>query len=196
MKHYKRLLIGSVVLCVALVLLAGCGVPQSEYEALQSENASLAAEKTSLEAELGQANSDSAKAEADYDALKADYDAMKADHDTLSADYEAASNELAEMKEVYPPRDFSSLSELRDWLMANDISEKPDTQYAGGWYGRALEVQEAAARDGYLVSVDYDYCEEDDTYDVWCATVIDGYIWLWDPETDEAFQDEAFGVVE
>ncbi|MFC1914867.1 hypothetical protein ACFLWK_01275 [Chloroflexota bacterium] len=147
MRHYKILLIGSVVLCVVLVALAGCGISQSEYEALQSENANLVAE-------------------------------------------------LAEMKEVYPPRDFSSLGELRGWLMANDISEKPDTQFIEDWYGRALEVQEAAARDGYLVSVDYDYYEEDDTYNVWCATVIDGYIWFWDPETDEAFQDEDFGVVE
>jgi len=188
MKHNKRLLIGAVALCLVLVLSVGCGVPQSEHEALQAENASLAAEKTSLEAELGQANSDLAKAEADYDA-------MKADHDTLSADYEAVKADLGIIKDAYPPRDFSSLSELRDWLAENDISEKPDTQYVEDWYGRALEVQEAAARDGYLVSVDYDYYEEDDSYIIWCATVIDGSIWLWDPENDEAFQDEAFGVV-
>ncbi len=188
MKRFKWLQIGLTLLILASVLLAGC-VSKSKYEALQAENASLAAEKASLEAELGQANSDLAKAEADYDALKAD-------HDTLSADYEAIKADMDIVKDVYPPRDFSSLSELRDWLMANDISEKPDTQYVEDWYGRALEVQEAAARDGYLVSVDYDYYEEDDTYDVWCATIIDGYIWLWDPETDETFQDEAFGVVE
>jgi len=120
---------------------------------------------------------------------QSEYEALQAENASLTA-------ELAEMKEVYPPRDFSSLSELRDWLMANDISEKPDTAYYEDWHGRALEVQEAAARDGYLVSVDYDYWEEDDSYSVWCGTIIDGYIWLWDPETDEAFQDEDFGIVE
>lgn len=151
MKRYKRLLTGSVVLSLALVLLVGCGVSQSEYEALQAENASLAEEKVSMEAELGQANSDLTKAEADYDALKTEHDTLKGDHDKLSAEYETANSELAEIKEVYPPMDFSSLSELRDWLVENDISEKPDTQYVEDWYGRALEVQEAAARDGYLV---------------------------------------------
>lgn len=188
MKRYKRLLIGSVVLSLALVLLVGCGASQSEYETLQAENASLADEKTSLEVELGQANSDLTKAEADYDTLKTGYDGLNDDYDSVAA-------ELAEIKEVYPPRDFSSLSELRDWLLENDVSEKPVTTYIEDWYGRALEIQEDALKDGYIISVDYDYYGEDDSYDVWCTTIIDGYIWYWDPEIDEVFQDDDFGVV-
>ena len=84
--------------------------------------------------------------------------------------------ELAEIKEVYPPRDFSSLSELRDWLLENDVSEKPITTYMEDWYGRALEIQEDALKDGYIISVDYDYYEEEDSYEAWCVTIINGYI--------------------
>jgi hypothetical protein len=143
-------LIGVVVLCLAIVLLAGCGVSKSDYETLQAE-----------------------------------LDGVQSDLTSLQADYEAISNELAQIKEVYPPRDFSSVTELEDWLLENDVSEKPVTPTAEAWYGRALEVQEDALADGYVVSVDYDYISETEKYMVYCVTIINGDIYYWDPETDE-----------
>ena len=115
--------------------------------------------------------------------------------EALQADYDALNEELTEIKEVYPPRDFSSLSELQDWLLANDVSERPLTEYAEGWYSKALDIQEDALEDGYIVSADYDYYEETDDYDVWCVTIINGDIWAWDPETDEPLQDYSLGKV-
>ena len=162
MKRFNWLLTGSVVLCLAILLLAGCGVSKAEYEA-------LLAEKANLETELAAAQSELASLQADYDAL--------------SADYAAAQNELADLNAVYPPKDFSSLNELEDWLQENDVSEKPVTMYAEGWYGRALEVQEDALADGYVVSVDYDY--DAGTYYIYCTTIINGDIYYWDPETDD-----------
>lgn len=91
-------------------------------------------------------------------------------------------------------RDFSSLSELQDWLLENDVSRKPVTTYAEDWYGRALEVQEDALKDGFIVSADYDY-GADDSVSVWCTTVINGRIFYWDPETDDVFEDTAMGTV-
>ena len=117
-RGFKWLVIGAVLLSLVVVTLAGCGVPESEYEALQ----------------------------ADYDALKADYD--------------AASGELAQIREVYPPRDWSSLTELEEWLQANDVSERPTTEYGDQWFRKALEIQEDALKDGYIVSADYDVGEE------------------------------------
>ncbi|MFC1984555.1 hypothetical protein ACFLU0_00875 [Chloroflexota bacterium] len=111
------------------------------------------------------------------------------------ADYEAVQNELAEIKEVYPPKDFSSLSELNDWLLGNDVSEKPASTYGEDWYGRALEVQEDAIRDGYIVSADYDYDDEEGLYFVWCTTIINGRVFYWDPETDDVFEDTVIGTV-
>ena len=93
-------------------------------------------------------------------------------------------------------RDFSSMSELRDWLLDNDVSEKPATTYAEDWYGRALEVQEDAFADGYIISVDYDMLEDGESVLVWCTTVINGRVFYWDPETDDVFEDYTLGTVE
>ena len=155
---------------------------------MNTENASLNTENASLETELEGAQSDLADLQADYANLNAAYNES-------SADYEAVSNELAEIKGVYPPRDFSSLQELQDWLYSNDVSERPITTTADRWYSRALELQEAALADGYLVSVDVDGPDEEDRYNVWCIAIIDGYIWYWDPETDEPYDYSSFGRV-
>ncbi len=189
MKRSKWWLIGSVAVGLVVIPLTGCtGIPQSEfdalqadYEALQAEHATLSDENTGLKAQFQTAQADLTNKQADYDAL--------------NTDYEAVNEELTGIKEVYPPRDFSSLSELQDWLLANDVSEKPVTPNAEDWYGRAIEVQEDALRDGYIVSVDYDYFEDTDDYFIWCITIIDGDIWYWDPETDEAFQETELGKV-
>jgi hypothetical protein len=95
----------------------------------------------------------------------------------------------------YEYRDFSSLSELQDWLLQNDVSEKSASNYAEDWYGRALEVQEDALKDGYIVSADYDYDSEEDTYTVWCVTIINGKIFYWDPETDDVLEEYGLGTV-
>ncbi|MFC1949530.1 hypothetical protein ACFLW0_05100 [Chloroflexota bacterium] len=139
MKRIRWLLICAVITGMFVAPLMGCGVPQSDYEALQEE--------------------------------------------------------LAQLNEVYPPTDFSSLSELQDWLLVNDVSEKPDTAYAEDWYGRALEVQEDAINDGYIVSADYDYDAEEDIYYVFCTTIINGRVFYWDPETDDVFEDDYIGTV-
>ena len=153
MRRFNWWLVGLVILSLAVVLLVGCGVSPSDYDALQ------------------------------------------ADYDELNTKNEAVEKELAEIKEVYPAEDFSSLSELKDWLLENDVSEKPDITYADDWYGRALEVQEDALRDGYIVSVDYDYDAEDDSYSVWCTTIINGRIFYWDPKIDDVFEENDLGTV-
>jgi hypothetical protein len=93
------------------------------------------------------------------------------------------------------PGYFTSLSALNEWLLGNDVSGKPATAYAEDWYGRGLEVQEDAFKDGYIISVDYDYNEEDDSYVVWCTTVINGRVFFWDPEDDQVYEDEYLGTV-
>lgn len=174
MKRFSWLLTGAIVLCLSIVLLAGCGVSKDEYEALQ-------AEKANVETELAAVQSDLASLQADYDAL--------------DADYQVASSELADLNAVYPPEDFPSLSELQDWLLENDVSEKPSVKYAEDWYGRALEIQEDALADGYVVSVDYDYNSATDTYAIYCVTIINGRIFYWDPATDEVLEEIWFGTV-
>jgi len=150
MKLGKWSLLGLVILSLAMVSLAGCGVSKSDYDALQAEKQTL-----------------------------------QADYDALNADYEAAQNELAEIEAVYPPRDFSSFQELQDWLLENDVSERPAAQYAEGLYLKALEIQEDALKDGYIVSAWIDYYFDTEDFHVNCTAVVDGNVWMWNPENDE-----------
>ncbi len=92
-------------------------------------------------------------------------------------------------------RDFSSFEELNQWLQANDVSDQPICDYASEWYGKALEVQEDALSDGYIVSAAYYYDTSTDTYIVYCLAIIDGDVWYWDPETDEPYADYSLGKV-
>jgi outer membrane murein-binding lipoprotein Lpp len=166
MKRFNWLVVGLVVLCLAMISLAGC-VSKSEYEALQ----------------------------ADYDTLNADNDTLQADYDELNANYAAVEAELADIQQVYPPRDFSSLSELTDWLLQNDVSERPLATTAENLYSKALEIQEDALKDGYIVSADFDYDENVDLFYISCVTIINGDTWYWDPETDEPIQYYYWGKV-
>lgn len=184
MKRFNWLLIGFISLCLAMVLLAGC-VSKSEYEALQVEQATLVDENNSLKAELQEVQADLTSAQADLTRVQADYDTLKADNEKLKGNYETATKELAQIKEVYPPRDFSSLKELQDWLLANDVSERPAATTAEGLYSKALEIQEDALKDGYIISAWIDYYAETQMFYVNCTAVADGYVWMWSPETDE-----------
>ena len=130
MKRFKWLLVGLVVLCLAIVLLAGCGVSKSEYETLQEE--------------------------------------------------------LADIQEVYPPRYFSSGVELQNWLAEDNISDRHSTD-AVLWYANALELQERALRDGYIINA-YIWDNLDGTYTVFCDAVTeDNSLYWWDPETDDIY---------
>lgn len=217
MKYFKWLLAGLSVLILTLVLLAGCGVSKSDYEALQAEKTALETEKTALQAEKQTLQNDydllttehealqteKSTLEAEKQNLTADYGQLNTQHETLQTelnalqeekeslqtDYSALDSELTEIKKVYPPRDFSSRRELEEWLYANDVSEKPTTTDAETWIGRALEIQEDALADGYIISVDYDGPDEEFMYTVYCTTIIDGNILFWDPETDDIYQD-------
>jgi len=126
---------------------------------------------------------------------KGEHEALQADYDELQANYDAVVEELDAIKEVYPPRDFSSIRELEEWLQANDVSDRPVTEYADDWYRRALEIQEDALRDGYIVSADYDLMEDGESAVVWCVAIINGRAFFWDPETDEVAEESFFGTV-
>ncbi|MEE8583055.1 MAG: hypothetical protein V3S61_04185 [Dehalococcoidales bacterium] len=118
---------------------------------------------------------------------RAEYNNLEADLAGLQTAYDSTQAELADLKQLYPPRDFTSEQELREWLASNDVSEQPAATTVEEMYTKGLAVQEAAARDGYLISVDFEVPYEF-FYFVYCVTIIDGEIWLWEVETDEPFK--------
>ncbi len=212
MKRFKLLLICFPVLLLALIPLVGCGIPQSDYDALLSEKTNLESEKQTLQNDydtLATAHeslqAEKSTLEAEKQALKEDYDTLNNENDTLESDlgtlqgekqslqdnYTAVNSELTEIQKVYPPRNFSSLRELTDWLLTNDVSEKPDTIYAEDTLARAYEIQEDALIDGYIISVDYDLWD-DGTATIVCAAYINGTIFYWSPDDDITYEETYF----
>ncbi len=181
MKRFNWLLIGLLVLCLAMVSLVGC-VSKSEYEALQAEHATLVEENSSLKAELQSVQADLTSVQAELTTVQADLTSVQTDlanlqsnYNKLNASYEAASKELAEIKEVYPPRYFDNYNELDNW-----VSEHCGLVKGADVFRQHLDFQKMALADGYIWSVEYS--EEaivlshvvagDSVYWVW----LDGYI--------------------
>jgi len=131
---------------------------------------------------------------ADYNNLEADLASLQDDFSSLRIEYDSTKAELTDLKQLYPPQDFASEQDLREWLAYNDVSEQPEATTVEELYAKGLTVQEAAAKDGYLISVDFEVPYEF-YYFVYCVAIIDGDIWLWEVETDDLFKAENWGKV-
>lgn len=174
----RLLLIVLVILCLSLFTLTGC-VSKSDYE--------------SLEAELASQKSANAALTAEKSLLSTEVSSLEDELEDLQAQYDAKASELEDIKEVYPQRDFSTIGELRTWLNGNSISELPITQTVEEWYLKALDLQYDALVDGFIISVDYDYDPQMEMISVWCVARIGEYLWVWDPETDDVYEDMYLG---
>jgi hypothetical protein len=121
---------------------------------------------------------------AEYNDLESDIAGLQDDLTSLQVEYNSALAELAGIKQFYPPRNFSSEEELLEWLAANDVSDMPIPSLADveARYALALKIQKDALADGYIISADFDY-----PIYVYCVAIIDGYFWVWEPESDDAF---------
>ena len=120
---------------------------------------------------------------------------LKQTKTSLEQEANTLQDSLDELNEVFPPEDFPSYIELLNWLQSDDISEGPVSTTIEEWYSNALKVQEHALNDGFIISVDYDYYADYDVAAVWCVTVINGYLFYWDPETDDVYEDFDLGAV-
>jgi hypothetical protein len=192
----KAALVFTLISLVTMCLGCSSKALEQENEALKQQNAELTGAKQQLESTLQTAQSDLAAAQQESTKTKADLAALQTNYDKAVTEKDSAVQDLGEMEAVFPPREFESVTELRNWLLDNDISERPDTETASLWYAVAVELQKAALNDGYIISVDYDSNEARDTWWVWCTTVINGNIWYWDPEEDDVYEEEDLGPVE
>jgi len=176
LKRLNSVLTGVLVLFLfSFVFLGGC-VSQSKYEVLQTNYATLTQEKASLVEELE-------GLQADYATLTQEKASLVEELEGLQADYDVASTELNEIKEVYPPGDFSSVTELEEWASRN---KQPWTEYLDGDFRAALKVQEAGIQDGYLISVMYDEDDRDLSSGwIFNAALVNGALYYWHPEVGE-----------
>ena len=104
----------------------------------------------------------------------------------MKADKVALEAKLSKLTSKYPPRLFRDVSELKDWL-ATQPNPAP-TLDAALWYKHGRELQMAAAKDGYIISVMCMDFDRDGLFTVGCLAVLqDGSLYAWDPETDRVF---------
>lgn len=176
MKKMTLLLV--TILLLLPFLVVGCGIPQEQYDAVVAERDSAQAELQSVKTEL-------TASQAKVSELTSNVETQVAELEATQAELEAANAELTGMKEVYPQRHFSSLKELQDWLLEDDVSERPQANSAEALYSKALDIQENALHDGYIVSVDLDWDADEELWYICCIAIINGEIWYWGPESDE-----------
>lgn len=198
-------------------LLVGCGISQEIYDAVVAERDSLVANLQSVEGEFDAAKSELKSIQSELESIQSEFQSAKDELDTKiselqsikdeldtktselnsaksqldssEAELNKVKDELSEIKEVYPARHFNSYSELRDWLRSNDVSERSPMTDAETWFEKALDIQEAALEDGYIVSACIDWDPEQDLFYVWSIAIVDGDIWIWDPEDDNSALD-------
>jgi Skp family chaperone for outer membrane proteins len=211
-KMKKRLFLIAVALLLFSSLFVGCGVARDKYDTvvadlgkaqqelqsvkadlstsqqkLQSTEAELESKQTELktaQTELEIKNTTVASLKSAKTSLIAEKESLQSNYNKLNDENNSVTQELANIKKVYPARYFTSLTELRDWLYGNNISERQANTTAEGLYAKALDLQEAAMKDGYIISAFIENLQGNN-FLMGCKAVIDGNIYSWDVETDE-----------
>ena len=119
----------------------------------------------------------------DYDTVIAERDAALAATASLQSDYNDVSAELAEIKKIYPPGDFASVTALETWVR-NHI--QPDYEYLDETFRSALIIQSQGLEDGYLISVMYDEDDTDPSYGwIFCGALVNGGLYIRSPSDPE-----------
>ncbi len=179
----KRLFSGLFVIVFSMTLLAsGC----TSGDKLQL----LTDEKDAVQTQLQLSQSEAQQAKAQLATVQTELSALKTAND-------ATVKKLAELEAKADPRNFKDSVELANWLALDPVSEKPDATTYQDWYCKALEVQQNAARDGFIVSVQYHFCDERQIIEyIACLALINGYLFMWDPETDEVEKDPLWGKLQ
>ena len=105
----RRFLIGFIFLIVS-ILFGGCGIPQEEYNNALNE--------------LNSVRNDLNESRARVSELISDIEESNAVIEEKNTKIGRLNEELNNLKKVYPARDFSSLRELQDCLLNDNVSDK------------------------------------------------------------------------
>ena len=154
MKNFKCLIIYFPALILALTIMTGCGIPQSDYDSLLSEKTSLELEKQTLQ-------NDYKNLEEEHESLQAEKTSLEAEKQTLMANNTQVNDELQNIK-----TQFSILQEEKESLarsLLEIIGDYDRGQYRGGSIEKnieALREDEAFVLDLYHMSVCRDTSED------------------------------------
>ena len=174
------------VLSIFLVLLViGAGVLGSMLMGASDKYDTLEAQHTTTVDALNQANEVVAESNSTISDLEDDISDLDNQVGSLTAENSDLQDELDDINEVFPPRNFYSYSELNNWVISNGVSGYPYASTIKGWYTKGMELQQDALNDGYIVSVDIDTDSSGSV--VWCVAVIGDTMYYWDPELTDLY---------
>ena len=157
----------------------------AQIEELQDDLSSLQGESNQLQADLLQAGAEVRTLESSLSSLDQEKGTLESQNQQQQNQLTSLQGDLQELQTKYPAKRFSSRAALEDWLAEDDISERSLTEFAEGWYSKALLLQKRALEDGYIVNADF-VVNEDGTFTVWNSAVTEtGNYFYWDPESDE-----------
>ena len=167
---------------VALALLCAAGIG---FGYLVPRYQGTSATLSSTEAALATAQSDLASVQGQLSNVQSQLSNTQGELAGVQSELSDVSAELAVMQGKYPPRRFNSNLELESWL--DDQPNPPSSADAVLWLRHALDMQQAAADDGFLISADQ-WTDDGVYYQVWCSAVLeDGSYYWWDPDTDDIY---------
>lgn len=182
MKARVGIWIGSLVITLLFIGCSSSGVSKDKFDQVSSD---LSQAQTDLE----NSQKTVASLEAQVSSLKADLDKLEAELNTTKDALASTQSQMASLEAVCPPGDFATVTELEAWVRANI---QPETQYADEAFRAAVKAQQAALRDGYVVSIDIDGPDENDQYMVWCTAFVANTLYFWSPETTTVNQRDYF----
>jgi hypothetical protein len=104
--------------------------------------------------------------------------------DEVIAEKEALQNELDTIHEVYPLKEFETLSEFKAWIK-NHV--QPETTYIEDAFLAAYKVQQEGLSDGYLFGLDVDQDEDGYPNLVFVTTFIGNELYYWYVEAEEIY---------
>ena len=159
---------------------------QSQLSNTQGQLVDTKAELVGKKSELASTKDQLADVRSELSGVSAELSGVSAELVGVRSELSGVSAELEIMQGKYPPRRFSSRLELESWLggQPNPSSSSDVIQL----FRHALDLQQAAADDGFLISADYMGPFDDETYYVWCSAVLaDGSYYWWNPDTDDIY---------
>lgn len=155
-----------LLLIVSLImLLPGC-TSNAKYQEALDQNAALSSQVADLNSQITN---------------------LSDQISTLQTNYE-------QISKVFPPRDFSSLQELKDWVAKDKTDLLPAPSTIEELYSRGLAMQLAALKDGFIISIDQEFIT-DTFFFIFGIAVVNNEIWVWDIEDDDLYQPIGWGKV-
>ena len=167
----RSLLIAFVLVLVSFSTIGCAGMPPEYAQALH-ENVLLQGENYRLLE--------------DNENLQARNERLLSENKSLISENEGLCLDMAKAKEneaATSMQRFRSEGELAVWLQSQ--LNPPASIDAAEWWSNAIALQDAAAQDGYIISVSFwDY--GDGTVSVWAEAILtNGLMYAWDPENDK-----------